>query len=314
MEFSVIATSFNDEKNIEAFLDNFEKQTKKPSKVIVVDGGSTDNTQEVLGKLALKYSFELVTYFNLGRLNIAQGYNEAIKRCNTEWILVTGIGNEYDIKFCECLISKQKDSGSRVIYSPIVGKEINSFSKAFNTVFVGGRKGKIYSVASNRGVLINQSVYREIGLHYENFVYAGEDTEFFDRVRDNGIKMECAEDTFLIWETPKSFKEYLKKSRVNAISDMQLESKKKIIEVILSRAVIVGVLVTAALMDIRLFMVAILLMLMVIVLKQRSLNFKATILRMHFIFLPAWYYIWLWKYTKKEYHFKKQDIVMLQLK
>ena len=44
MKTSFIATVLNEEKTIKALLSSLAKQTKKPEEIIIVDGGSTDQT------------------------------------------------------------------------------------------------------------------------------------------------------------------------------------------------------------------------------------------------------------------------------
>jgi len=56
MRISVIVPTFNEEKNIENFLIQFERQTlpRKDFEIIIVDGGSTDRTREIASLYADK--------------------------------------------------------------------------------------------------------------------------------------------------------------------------------------------------------------------------------------------------------------------
>ena len=54
MKSSFITTVFNEENNIEAFIDSVLNQTKSPDEIIIVDGGSTDKTLEILKSIAKK--------------------------------------------------------------------------------------------------------------------------------------------------------------------------------------------------------------------------------------------------------------------
>ena len=48
MKISFVTTVFNEEKTINKLLDSIKKQTVYPDEVIIVDGGSTDNTLSVI--------------------------------------------------------------------------------------------------------------------------------------------------------------------------------------------------------------------------------------------------------------------------
>ena len=51
MTYSVIATTFNDSKEIPLFMEDMLNQTLSPNEIIVVDGGSKDNTVSILEKI-----------------------------------------------------------------------------------------------------------------------------------------------------------------------------------------------------------------------------------------------------------------------
>jgi glycosyltransferase involved in cell wall biosynthesis len=50
MKVSLVTTVLNEEKTIEKFLDSVISQTRKPEEVVIVDGGSTDETLEKVQK------------------------------------------------------------------------------------------------------------------------------------------------------------------------------------------------------------------------------------------------------------------------
>ena len=52
----VIVPVYNEEKNLETFLDSIVNQTQSPDKVVLVDDHSTDNTPKIISKYCAKYS------------------------------------------------------------------------------------------------------------------------------------------------------------------------------------------------------------------------------------------------------------------
>lgn len=207
--FSVIGTCFNDSKIIIRYLENMIQQTIQPEKYIIVDGGSTDNTVELVKAFAKQNNIS-IDIICKGRLNIAQGYNEAIRQSETDLIIITGIGNLYEKDFFRQLLLKAQETESDVVYGRIVGQNNNHFSESYNRVFLGGDKGIIPSMPSNRGCLIKKEVFYQQGFFLESFIYAGEDTEFFKRIMSNGIVFSTCDNAELYWETPKNLRQYIK--------------------------------------------------------------------------------------------------------
>jgi len=89
MKVSVIVTVLNERESISALLDTLTAQTRLPDEVVILDGGSTDGTMDVLAayldKLPLKFLFK-------AGANISQGRNEAIANATGEIIASTDAG------------------------------------------------------------------------------------------------------------------------------------------------------------------------------------------------------------------------------
>lgn len=309
MDFSILVTGFNDGKRYADFFESIKKQTLLPSELIIADGGSSDNSKEIVEDLIPNYLFKIRFIDAEDRLNIAQGYNVAVKACKTNLMLMMGIGNDYSDNFCESMIKYYYNNDVDIVYTPIVGINVNTFSKAFNIAFVGGKKGKDFGYASNRGALLSKKVFDKIGYFYEGFVYAGEDTEFFIRAERAGLNAGYNLNGIVYWETPNSFKQYLKKNRVNAIADMQCEPNSQILKHITIRAGLIAATVVCSLVSpwigIGLWAVVV----CAIVWKIRSINIIAILLRLHFIFLPTYYYMKNRKYFSEQYKVKLEEEV-----
>lgn len=228
IKYSIIATSYNDARNIDAYMKSIISFEVQPEELVVVDGGSKDNTEEEIKKYSGETQFEIRAIFDGIRRNISEGYNEAIKQCRSEWILITGIGNTYKPEYISALISAIEDNKADIAYGPFIGNDVNQFSKIYNKAFLKGNKPFDYGQASNRGVLIHKSVFDRCGYFYEHFIYAGEDTEFYSRVKKYGIQSVYTEKAIVNWDPPISLQQAMKKTRVNAIADMQLMNLNKL--------------------------------------------------------------------------------------
>lgn len=225
MKYTIITTAFNDEKNIIRYLDNVTKQTVKPTEIVIADGGSKDGTVKVVEEYAMSCSIP-IRILTGKRLNIAQGFNEAIKEANTDYVAVTGIGNKYDENCFELLSKAMLKDDADFTYPPVRGVVDNAFTKEYCRTFLYGDVGKDDRTSLNHGVLIKKAVFEEVGYFYEKFFYAGEDSEFYALAYEHGFKGVCVRDAKLWWETPKNMRELKKQIRVYTIGAMQILPNK----------------------------------------------------------------------------------------
>lgn len=90
---SLIATVFNEQENVEFWLDSLLAQSKIPDEIVIVDGGSNDGTWELLQKRSAE---EPRLKIFQRTCNISQGRNLAIENARGDIIVVTDAGCVYD--------------------------------------------------------------------------------------------------------------------------------------------------------------------------------------------------------------------------
>lgn len=118
MHVSVIATVFNEEKNIERLLDSLANQTRRPDEVLICDGGSQDNTSKIISDYAQK-NRERLPHLKLlvePGANISRGRNLAIAAAQGPVIAVTDAGVRLDGRWLEHLVAgfgEEKAEGGR---------------------------------------------------------------------------------------------------------------------------------------------------------------------------------------------------------
>lgn len=218
---SMICTVYNDQKEIESLLNDINRQTMIPDEIVIADGGSKDNTIELINN----YGYQSKCSINLlqgKRLNISQGFNEAIKNTKNAIIIIMSTGHRYDENFINELYEKYRKTNADIVFAPIRGNNKTKFSKLYNQTFLKGKYGS--RIPSNHGVLVKKDVFKKIGLFYEKFIYAGEDAEFFDRARANNLYIECAENAIMEWDVPNNLKQFQKQVKGYTIAKMQIES------------------------------------------------------------------------------------------
>ena len=222
---SVVATTYNDAKEIRELLDDVEKQTVRPYEFVIADGGSRDETVDIISEYASKSELK-IKILSGRRLNISQGLNEAIRESTGEYVAIVGTGNAYDSDYIEKLCSSMVD-GVDVVYAPIRGEITNYFTEVYCKAFLNGARGSY--IPSNHGALIRRTVFIKVGLFYEHFVYAGEDEEFYKRVSLNKLKAICSECANLKWRVPDNIKAFNRQRKAYFIAAMQINTNTEII-------------------------------------------------------------------------------------
>ena len=99
MKVSLITTVFNEAGNIMQFLESYRNQTKYADEFIILDGGSTDRTAEIIRKFAqdnpyLHIDLLIDESCNKKQVNgpIARGRNRAIECSRNDVVAVTDAG------------------------------------------------------------------------------------------------------------------------------------------------------------------------------------------------------------------------------
>ena len=309
-EYSIVATSFNDEQSIMRYLENMKEQTLHPAEIVIADGGSSDNTVLLIKEFARNCKIPIICLCE-GRLNISEGYNCAIKHSNTDYIGISGIGNIYAKDYYELLYKKLRDNNLDLTYSPIRGLDANAFSKEYNNVILNGAKGQTLQIASNHGALAKKKIFDDLGYFYEKFNYAGEDAEFYSLVKENRYSTSVVDEANVYWETPTNWKQFLKQIKVYTIAELQINSKKQW-KFLCTRIIKLGIILCIALF----YIVFILLkvdiiyktittgvVIALLIWKRKRLN----VIQLTRTYLPIYFTIKNRKYMEEKYAVKREN-------
>ncbi len=100
MKVSLISTVLNEARSLPALLDSIATQTRQPDEVIICDGGSSDNTIELL-RAERRFPLRVIEHPGA---NISQGRNVAINAASGDLIACVDAGVRIDPKWLEKLI------------------------------------------------------------------------------------------------------------------------------------------------------------------------------------------------------------------
>ena len=252
---SFITTLFNEEKDISAFLDSLFEQSALPEEIVIVDGGSTDNTLDILinyfkkkvkdvriidedPKKDLKFSGNILSDKNSSSINvkifqingarISQGRNFAIKNTSSEIICVSDSGCMLD-KDWFLQITKPFQSGRELC---VVGgynyAKAKNFLQSCLAASIMPKKEEIKKdkyMPSSRNLSFKRSAWLEVGGYPEVMDY-GEDMKFNFKLRSKGYEINYNPEAIVYWKMrdslAKIFKQFFRYAKGDALGKMYL--------------------------------------------------------------------------------------------
>lgn len=177
IKISIVVPVYNVEKYIKRCLESLVNQTLEDIEIIVVNDGSTDNSQKIIDQYVSKYP-HLVKSFIKKNGGLSDARNYGLSYCNGEYIGFIDSDDYIDINMYEKMYSKAKDENSDIVVCDYY-KVYNSKMKLVKAKKYNDKKdmfidtlaaawNKIY----RREMLMKSNVIFPKGLIYE-------DTEFF---------------------------------------------------------------------------------------------------------------------------------------
>lgn len=225
IKYSIVATVYNDEREVEYFLSNLLNQTYAPEEIIITDGGSTDKTIDIIKKIILKNKKLIKLYYGK-RMGFSRGLNHSISRATTDYIAIAATGNKYNNDFYEKLLEGICKQKLDIVYGTIIGEAKTTFQELYSKTFITNLDKDGLKIISNHGMIVNKKVFEHSGYFYEGFLHCGEDAEWPMRISNIRYKIGCIPQAKLIWETPKNLKEYNAQVEGYLIAWLQIYSAK----------------------------------------------------------------------------------------
>jgi len=192
-------------------------QTRPPDEVIIVDGGSTDNTLKILRRYKEKLSN--LRIIEKPGANIAQGRNIAIEAASNEIIASTDAGCVLDKRWLEEITKPFKEGAEVVVggYRPLAKNDF----EYFQGLVVAPSLERIFkSVArmSSRSIAFKKECWKKAGGYPED-TYTGEDTLFNLRMKEKGCRFAFAPNAIVFWRMRPSWRAFAKQFYLYGLGD-----------------------------------------------------------------------------------------------
>jgi glycosyltransferase involved in cell wall biosynthesis len=204
---AVVVTVRDDRRELEELLDALEAQTRAPDQVVVVDGGSTDGTLELLARRG-------VTVIEAPGANISQGRNRGIAAAAYERIACTDAGCRPVLGWLAALDAALAEVDFAGGVYRVDAR--TPFERALAVALypspdeVGGSDpltalshrifGRNFDVAlsTGRSMAFTRAAWRAGGTFPED-LYAGEDVSFSSAVVASGVPARLVREAEVAW-------------------------------------------------------------------------------------------------------------------
>lgn len=132
---SVVVTCYNHEKYVEQCLQSIFMQTHRNIKLLIINDGSTDNSEVVIRNTIAKSPFKVTEYIHQVNSGICVSRNKGLEWNESEFILFVDSDNFLDENYVEILLNVAVQNGKDIIYTDLVNpdtSEVFIASKPYN--------------------------------------------------------------------------------------------------------------------------------------------------------------------------------------
>jgi glycosyltransferase involved in cell wall biosynthesis len=209
MKISCIITVLNEEKTIEHLLTSLVEQSHVPDEIIIVDGGSTDKTIEIIKNFKLPQLQIPVHLKGLQKVgNRSVGRNEAITQATGDIIVCTDAGCFPEKHWVEQITQPFTDPAVDVVAGYYESKTETVFQECLAPyVFVMPDKlNSLTFLPASRSMAFKKSVWEKAGKFPEKYSH-NEDYVFARTLRKMNFRIVFRKEAIVYWIPRKTFKE-----------------------------------------------------------------------------------------------------------
>jgi len=207
IKVSLVSTVKNDGSLIQEFLESILGQSRLPNEIVIVDGGSTDNTVEILNLFAAKMSMMGIKYKVMVSqgANVAQGLNTAIDNSENDIIACAQTGCRLDPHWLENLIKPFEEKPETEVVAGWYEPDARSTFEKIVAEITFPKLDKVDPdrfLPSFRSLAFRKSAWKRVGKIPE-WLTTADDTLFDLNLKKAGCNFAFAPDAVVYWR-PRS--------------------------------------------------------------------------------------------------------------
>lgn len=210
MKISFITTVYNETNTILSFLNSILEQSSIPDEIIIVDGGSTDDTLAIMRQFKSKVKNKKVNIkILMKRGNRSVGRNEAIRNADGDVIVCSDSGNTLHKDWVKNIIKPFSDKNVDVVAGYYKGDTKNIFQKCV-VPFALVMPDKIdpkHFLPATRSVAFKKAIWKKVGGFEEQYSH-NEDYVFARKLKQTGAKIVFAKNAIVNWTPRNTYKQF----------------------------------------------------------------------------------------------------------
>jgi glycosyltransferase involved in cell wall biosynthesis len=219
---SLVIPVFNESQTITGLINTVQNQSLQPDEIILVDGGSTDNTLELANKLA--GNDHRFCILEAGRAMPGKGRNIGAAQAKSEWIAFTDAGIKLDKRWLESLVKKSQENLSVAIVYGNFSPQVNSFfEKCAAISYVQPLRPGVIRTKSIASCLLKKEVWEKTG-GFPDW-RATEDLVFMEKAEQLGYHIAYAPGAMVYWQLrpdlPSTYQKFVLYSQYNVWAGRQ---------------------------------------------------------------------------------------------
>lgn len=203
LQVSVVLTVLNEAGSLPVLLRALSQQTRPPDEIVVVDGGSHDDTLRLLNEFAARHQQTQIIV--KPGVNIAQGRNLAIAEAHGPVIAVTDGGCRPHENWLDALmVPLEAHSSFQAVAGRIVPEPQSRFEYFSGLLCLPTDSGNSETRSFfGRSSAFRKSAWERAG-GYPEWLYTAEDTLFALRFNQLGFEVAYADNSMLYWRPRNS--------------------------------------------------------------------------------------------------------------
>lgn len=209
MKISFIATVYNEEKTVGLLLESLAKQTRMVDEIVIVDGGSTDATVEMINDLRLKikdFNGKFLILTKKG--NRAVGRNEAVRNATGDIIVCSDAGCVLDRDWVKKITDPFGGAKVDVVAGYYAARPQSVFQKCLvpYVLVMPDRVDPENFLPATRSMAFTKKIWEKAGGFPEAYSH-NEDYVFARKLKHAGANIVFVKEAIVYWQPRKNFKE-----------------------------------------------------------------------------------------------------------
>ena len=219
VQVTLISTLRNEADNVEQWMEHIFHQTRLPDEIILVDGGSSDGTLELLQACAERSPVSIHILCKPG-INIARGRNLAIAQAQYPVIAATDFGCRPEATWLENILAPfERDTQIQMAAGWYVARDAHGNQvkrRAWPTL---DQVDPATFIPSARSIAFTKALWRQAGGFPVWLTLTGEDTYFALELRKFSRRRAFVPDAVVVWFAPAGLRDYWKKVQLWSVGD-----------------------------------------------------------------------------------------------